>query len=465
MKENNSYLSAQSPEKLNRFNSKESAINSTKLLGEQGGAKLESKENSIGRAIFQGDLTRVKLLLKEGVKLNAQDASGNTLLHKAIFSNNLEIIKYLVDQGADLKLTNNAGITPLQYVALNAEVAVVKYFIEEKNIIGRGNLLEAVKNAYLGIVRYLVEERGADVDGRDNYGSSLLHIAVRYGYLQIAKYLIEQGADLEALDTEGNTPLHVAVHNRDLKMATCLIELGANLEAKSSEGNTLLHMAVLSNDLALVKYLVAQGIQLETKDNVGDTALYIANWENRVDLVKYLVEQGADFTHKDQMGNTLLDIARSHKDLALVEFFEAKEVSRERRSTESQLEIIFPDSEDDVATSGASQSYSWIGHIAEGLKNIPQLLFSSPNVALAKREGVNGVHQDMNPGNVNVDNNLLLCDLIVRKMTGKRHSVFFKEGVSAHLEAGDRIIDAIDKFPSTVENMIAAKGFNSTFKY
>lgn len=69
-------------------------------------------------------------------------------------------------------------------------------------------LMWACDREQMDVVRYLVEEAGADLTLQDPYGQSALHYAVPYP--EMAYYLAEQGADIELKDEDGYTPLELA---------------------------------------------------------------------------------------------------------------------------------------------------------------------------------------------------------------------------------------------------------------
>ena len=69
-------------------------------------------------------------------------------------------------------------------------------------------LMWACDREQMDVVRYLVEEAGADITLQDPYGQSALHYAVPYP--EIAYYLAEKGADIELKDEDGYAPLELA---------------------------------------------------------------------------------------------------------------------------------------------------------------------------------------------------------------------------------------------------------------
>ncbi len=61
----------------------------------------------------------------------------------------------------------------------------------------------------MDLVKYLIEEKGANFNALDKYGQTPLHSAAQSGNSDVVKYLIEEkGADFNAPDRRGNTPLH-----------------------------------------------------------------------------------------------------------------------------------------------------------------------------------------------------------------------------------------------------------------
>jgi ankyrin repeat protein len=67
-----------------------------------------------------------------------------------------------------------------------------------------------VPGSWLPAVRYLVEEMGADVNGRDLNGRTPLHNAASRGDNEVILYLLEKGADVMAVNRKGQTTVDMA---------------------------------------------------------------------------------------------------------------------------------------------------------------------------------------------------------------------------------------------------------------
>jgi ankyrin repeat protein len=63
-----------------------------------------------------------------------------------------------------------------------------------------------------GIVKELLKHEGVDVNGKDDKGLTLLHMACldlsKHGIVDFIKFLLEKGADPNMADLDGLTSLH-----------------------------------------------------------------------------------------------------------------------------------------------------------------------------------------------------------------------------------------------------------------
>src|SRR5690606_10870318 len=62
----------------------------------------EAQNTALHIAIANGDLSKAKLLIKQGVDVNKQDKYGNTPLHFAVFNNYKDMVELLLKAKADV---------------------------------------------------------------------------------------------------------------------------------------------------------------------------------------------------------------------------------------------------------------------------------------------------------------------------------------------------------------------------
>jgi ankyrin repeat protein len=185
------------------------------------GADLNVKNPKDGhtplhRAIEYGhNLTAVELI-RAGANPNEPTIGGWMPLHLAVRKRRYPVVSALIAAGAMVNAHDNAqGYTPLHWAAEDAG------WTREKD--------QEMKMAF-----DLIDAR-ADVNLKDRYGVTPLHIAARNGNTALVKRLVEEGADLEAVNGNLNpdfrlTPLGWAAKvYRYPNTARYLIEAGAVL--------------------------------------------------------------------------------------------------------------------------------------------------------------------------------------------------------------------------------------------
>ena len=175
------------------------------------------------KAVVQDDVQKLRTLLQSGGDVNARDDAGDTLLMLAAQEGRLGLMKVLLDFKVDI---NARSLKFDQYTAL--------YLAAEKGQTAGVNLLldhHADMTPYTegsnfsALTRAIVYDRvsvveaflahGADVNAKNNLGSTPLIEDSGYGHPAIVKLLLEHGADRHAMDNDKKTALMWAQQNDD----------------------------------------------------------------------------------------------------------------------------------------------------------------------------------------------------------------------------------------------------------
>jgi ankyrin repeat protein len=136
-----------------------------------------------------------------------------------------------------------------------------------------------------------------------------LAYAAHNGELLNARLLIAKGADVNGRDGEGDSILMSAVRFNQPAMVRLLEKNGAQPNAK-----TQLMAAALMNRPEVAQRLLRGGLSANVKDRDGDTALaYAAQWGN-VEVVKVLIAHGADVNNTNVRGEKPLHWAAKCSD-------------------------------------------------------------------------------------------------------------------------------------------------------
>ncbi len=88
-----------------------------------------------------------------------------------------------------------------------------------------------------------------------DFGSSLLHNAIRYGQMDIFKFLIAEGADIDFVDAVGWTPLMEAIIDSQPEFGRILVEKGADQNIVNHKGATAKMLAMKFGQRAFLEFL------------------------------------------------------------------------------------------------------------------------------------------------------------------------------------------------------------------
>lgn len=233
---------------------------------------------SLDRAIVNGHIEIVEILLKAAAHVNAKGTETSTLL-LAARCGHIKIVELLLDRGVDVNAKNSSNETCLMYAAENGHKEVVS----------------------------LLLKRGADVNAQDRADHyTALACAASGGHNGIAEMLIDKVANTETTDTMGNTVLMHAAGACDHEVIAKLLARGANINAKDNCGDTTLMGAAMMGNKDVVALLLDNGAHINDTNKYGDTALIKAARHGHKEVVVLLLERGASLDAQDDSGKTAL---------------------------------------------------------------------------------------------------------------------------------------------------------------
>lgn len=85
-------------------------------------------------ASYNGELSKVNLLLKSTAHINTKDNTGCTPLHRAVQSGFITLVETLINKGANANIQNNAGNTPLHWALQWGYIKIINFLIKHTNL-------------------------------------------------------------------------------------------------------------------------------------------------------------------------------------------------------------------------------------------------------------------------------------------------------------------------------------------
>ncbi|MCX5634666.1 MAG: ankyrin repeat domain-containing protein [Planctomycetota bacterium] len=195
--------------------------------------------------------------------------------------------------------------------------------------------------------------KGADINGTNNDGSTLLHNAIEAGNFPMFKALLEAGADIDgsrilqlvlershnpwlkrrefdydaavklllshgakfdfnAKDGHRRTCFQNAVENNQIEILKLMLDNGADINLQNDGG--VLHWAIGHQaPIEIIALLMEHNPDVNTKNSTGDTPLHSAVYHLRKDVILVIVENGADVSIRNNRNMTALELARTLK--------------------------------------------------------------------------------------------------------------------------------------------------------
>ncbi|EKG14387.1 hypothetical protein MPH_08376 [Macrophomina phaseolina MS6] len=255
----------------------------------------------------------IRLLLKNGADLNAQDKESQAPLYEACSVGNNAVARYLLSEGADINDDDTKKDTALHAAIYTGNLSVVKTLVEHNS----EKLAKAIEDAgqkaaeSIRELRKLAREvNAADLFKTNGEKQDAVVCAASNREFKIMHYLLDthekRGSNLKFLlhtDENRMTPLHHCIKAEELAATKRLLEIG---EGKTGHG--------LPRDEHKPGKTLSRAM-CEVEDKEGDQPLHTAAWRGNHKLVKLLIEHGAPISARSReefiYGTTPLDVAFS----------------------------------------------------------------------------------------------------------------------------------------------------------
>lgn len=256
-------------------------------------------ENEARQNQIQGQL----LCSSPARDMNTPDKEGFTPLTRAVKMRLRENIPSLISTYyADPNARDAHGKTALQYAAEVQDDSLFKLLIA----------------------------LGADVNSQLSDGYTFLTKAVEENKEPLVRFLVQEcGANPNAIDGKKQTPLSVAYKAKNSSIGGLLVTLHADLKASDGEGYTIATRAAETGDLETLKIVTtAFRVPLLLNDGSGHSPLTRAVAGNQIEVVQFLLETGCmDPNAIDNAGYAPLELAAQMHNIPMMQLLASQGAS------------------------------------------------------------------------------------------------------------------------------------------
>jgi ankyrin repeat protein len=195
-------------------------------------------------AIEEGRIETVRdLLSADSTLVNARNESGLSAILSATYRGRNDLARLLIDNGAQL------------------------------------DIFEAAATGTQDRLEQLLQQEPALKNSWSPDGWTPLHLAVFFGRVNIAHFLLSKGVDINVASRtdERVSPLHSALANpNNAAIAQLLIEHGADVNARQAQGYTPLHYAATYGLESIIRSLLQRSADKTIRNADGKTAFDLA---------------------------------------------------------------------------------------------------------------------------------------------------------------------------------------------
>lgn len=224
-------------------------------------------EDDFLKAVNSGDAAAVKsMLARDPALANAKNAKGTSAVISALF----------INQGEGF-------LDPASNEILQAILAAKPHLdIFETAAVGTPAQLDAML-------------AGGDVNRRNHFGWTLLHLSAFGGNVATTELLLKKGAaiDVRAGSKFRNTPLQTALLSNQYATAKILLEHGADALVRQSKGFTPMHEGAIGGRIDILQLLLDHGAEINSVADNGQTPLAEAIRGKHDDVVAWMKTKGA----------------------------------------------------------------------------------------------------------------------------------------------------------------------------
>ncbi|RDD41213.1 Transient receptor potential cation channel subfamily M member 3 [Trichoplax sp. H2] len=265
-------------------------------------------------------LENIKLLeemSRNGVDISITGARKETVLHKAVFNGDLNAVTILLNYDADPNAQDEGGSTPLFYAVKRGSLAILKELHKRRgdlyHIDAHGNNISyyCAERNDLEMLSWL-NDKHVDIHRKDKLGRSIAYHAAHNGKMELLVWLKQQKVDINWVDSTGNNMACVAAEGGYMEMLMWLNSNNVDIHVKTMSGMNLCHISATKGHYEMLKWIIDQKVDIRCMNEYGRTPLQAARENHHENCVELLLKFDADVLEMEN--TTMIDIYKATKE-------------------------------------------------------------------------------------------------------------------------------------------------------
>lgn len=333
-------------------------------------------------------------LIKKLFEMNNWEIENNIIILKELEINCIDIFEYVYQNGISEKEVNQNTEDVLFFAIKNDLTEIVKFLTKLNYGIDyrdeNGNSI--LHYAYFYNKEYInyFLDLGISPDVQNVFGTTILHLAVDSGNIDIINNLLKYNANINIQNAIGETPLCSGLnkmkHSFNNNVFDLLISKNADINIHDNKGKTAISYLIEYNKHKLIDIINKHGKIIYF--NIRNHYLHDSVRCSSLDWFDFLIDKGADIKSLDNYNNTILHIASgcSYHDLNKFISLDKSSINQQNLEGETPLHIALKEYQE---------------------KHIHSLLENGAEVNIQNNSGDTPLHLAVRKGSYDISNLLI----------------------------------------------------------